>query len=384
MASLSNPVARLGAMAQNALEVARFGGLETGDAPSSFEVVSEQRVFKLRRYFADAPTKGAPAVILVPPMMLAAEVWDVSPHASAVRELHGHGVDVWVVDFGAPEHIEGALERTLADHVIAVSDAVDQVRKIVGKDVHLAGYSQGGMFCYQAAAYRRAKGLASLITFGSPVDTRGVIPFGLPEEAFARGAAFVGEVLGRNGALPAWASRAGFRMLDPVKAVRQQIDFVMQLHDREALLPREAQRRFLQADGFVAWPGPALADFMRQFVAHNRMLRGGFVIEGRLVTLADIACPVLTFVGEVDEIAPPASVRSIVFAAPRAAVYEKALRAGHFGLVVGSAATRETWPAVAAWAKWREEAGELPAWASRAGFRMLDPVKAVRQQIDFV
>jgi putative long chain acyl-CoA synthase len=372
MASLSNPVARLGAMAQNALEVARFGGLETGDAPSSFEVVSEQRVFKLRRYFADAPTKGAPAVILVPPMMLAAEVWDVSPHASAVRELHGHGVDVWVVDFGAPEHIEGALERTLADHVIAVSDAVDQVRKIVGKDVHLAGYSQGGMFCYQAAAYRRAKGLASLITFGSPVDTRGAIPFGLPEEAFARGAAFVGEVLGRNGALPAWASRAGFRMLDPVKAVRQQIDFVMQLHDREALLPREAQRRFLQADGFVAWPGPALADFMRQFVAHNRMLRGGFVIEGRLVTLADIACPVLTFVGEVDEIAPPASVRSIVFAAPRAAVYEKALRAGHFGLVVGSAATRETWPAVAAWAKWREEAGELPEEIVLAG----DPADA--------
>jgi putative long chain acyl-CoA synthase len=372
MASLSNPVARLGAMAQNALEVARFGGLETGDAPSSFEVVSEQRVFKLRRYFADAPTKGAPAVVLVPPMMLAAEVWDVSPHASAVRELHGHGVDVWVVDFGAPEHIEGALERTLADHVIAVSDAVDQVRKIVGKDVHLAGYSQGGMFCYQAAAYRRAKGLASLITFGSPVDTRGVIPFGLPEEAFARGAAFVGEVLGRNGALPAWASRAGFRMLDPVKAVRQQIDFVMQLHDREALLPREAQRRFLQADGFVAWPGPALADFMRQFVAHNRMLRGGFVIEGRLVTLADIACPVLTFVGEVDEIAPPASVRSIVFAAPRAAVYEKALRAGHFGLVVGSAATRETWPAVAAWAKWREDAGELPEEIVLAG----DPADA--------
>lgn len=360
MASIPNPVARLGAMAQNALEVARFGGLETGEEPAPFQVVSEQRVFNLRRYYADAVPQGAPAVILVPPMMLAAEVWDVSPHASAVRELHRAGIDAWVVDFGSPSEIEGALERNLTDHVVAVSEAVDQVRAIVGKDVHLGGYSQGGMFCYQAAAYRRARGLSSLVTFGSPVDTRGVIPFGLPEEAVARGAAFVGELLGRNSALPAWASRAGFRMLDPVKAVRQQVDFVMQLHDREALLPREAQRRFLQADGFVAWPGPALADFMRQFVAHNRMLRGGFVIEDRLVTLADITCPVLTFVGEVDEIAPPGAVRPIIYAAPRAEIYEKALRAGHFGLVVGSTATRETWPAVAAWLKWREDAGQLP------------------------
>ncbi len=314
MAPFPNPVARLGALAQNALEVARFGGLETGEEAAPFEVASEQSVFKLRRYFADAVTPDAPALILVPPMMLAAEVWDVSPRASAVRELHAAGVDVWVVDFGSPGEIEGALERTLADHVIAVSDAVDQVRAIVGKDVHLGGYSQGGMFCYQAAAYRRAEGLSSLITFGSPVDTRGAVPFGLPEEVVEVLAGFLADAFGaRNSPLPAWASRAGFRMLDPVKAVRQQVDFVMQLHDREALLPREAQRRFLQADGFVAWPGPALADFMRQFVAHNRMLRGGFVIEDRLVTLADISCPVLTFVGEVDEIAPPGSVRPIAF-----------------------------------------------------------------------
>lgn len=367
MALLPNPVARLGALAQNALEVARFGGLETGEEGAPFQVVSEQRVYKLRRYFADDVPPDGPAVILIPPMMLATEVWDVSPRASAVRELHAAGVDAWVVDFGSPSEIEGALERTLADHVIAVSDAVDQARAIVGKDVHLGGYSQGGMFCYQAAAYRRAHGLASIITFGSPVDTRNAIPFGLPEEAFALGATFLGELLGRNAALPAWASRVGFRLLDPVKAVRQQVDFVMQLHDREALLPREAQRRFLQADGFVAWPGPALADFMRQFVAHNRLLSGGFVVEDRLVTLADITCPVLTFVGEVDEIAPPASVRPIVFAAPRAQVYEKLLRAGHFGLVVGSAATRETWPAVAAWAKWRDGAGELPPEIMPAG-----------------
>ncbi len=297
-------------------------------------------------------------------MMLAAEVWDVSPTSSAVGALHAAGVDAYVVDFGSPDQEEGGLERDLADHVVAVSAAVDEVRELTGRDVHLGGYSQGGMFCYQTAAFRRNKGLASLITFGSPVDTRGAVPFGIPEQLVGGGAGAIAGVLQRH-ALPAWASRLGFRLMDPVKAARQQMQFVMALHDREALLPRERQRRFLQADGWVAWPGPALADFMRQFVVHNRMLLGGFTIEDRLVTLADIKLPVLTFVGTIDEIAPPLSVRPIVNAAPDAQIYERPMRAGHFGLVVGSQANTVTWPTVAGWVKFVDGEGDLPEEVER-------------------
>ncbi|MGH2839293.1 MAG: acyl-CoA synthetase, partial [Solirubrobacteraceae bacterium] len=318
---ITRPAARLGAAAQNALEVARFGGLETGEEAAPFEVAATQDMYTLRRYFADAPANGPP-VVLVPPMMLAADVYDVSPSASGVTTLYEHGVDPWVVDFGAPEHIEGGLERTLTDHVVAISDAVDRVRAIAGRDVHLGGYSQGGMFCYQTAAYRRSEGLASLITFGAPVDTLGALPFGVPEELAVRGAGFLADNILKRYALPAWASRTGFRLLDPMKSLRQQIDFILALHDREALLPRERQRQFLEQRGWVAWPGPALADFISQFVAHNRMLSGGFVIDDRLVTLADLTLPVLTVVGEVDEIAPPPAVRAVTRAAPRADIHE--------------------------------------------------------------
>ena len=107
--------------------------------------------------------------------------------------------------------------------------------------------------------------------------------------------------------------------------MRSQAEFILQLHDREALLPRERQRRFLEGDGWVAWPGPAMADFLRQFVASNRMLEGGFVIDDRLVTLADLRCPILSVVGDVDEIAPAAGVRAIRQAAPRAEVHELCL-----------------------------------------------------------
>jgi putative long chain acyl-CoA synthase len=372
--SITRPVGRLGAAAQNALEVARFGGLTTDEQPSPFEVAAEHRVYRLRRYYpagsgtangAAAATENRPPVLLVPPMMLAAEIYDVSAATSAVTILHRNGVDPWVVDFGAPEREEGGLERTLADHVVAVSDAVDRVREATGRAVHLGGYSQGGMFCYQAAAYRRNQGLSSLITFGSPVDTRLAMPFGMPEQLASGLAGLIVDGVLRGGALPAWASRTGFRLLDPVKSARSRIEFILQLHDREALLPREGQRRFLEADGWVAWPGPAMADFLHQFITHNRLLEGGFVINDRLVTLADIVCPILSVVGSVDEIAPAAGVRAIRLAAPRADVYELVLQAGHFGLVVGSTANAESWPAVAAWTRWRDGDGELPETLSR-------------------
>src|SRR5207247_1883662 len=86
---------RFGATVRNVLEVARFGGLETGEEPAPFAVIAEGRVHRVRRYFADAPA-GVP-VVMVPPLMLTAEVYDVSPQASAVRTLYEHGIDPWVV-----------------------------------------------------------------------------------------------------------------------------------------------------------------------------------------------------------------------------------------------------------------------------------------------
>jgi putative long chain acyl-CoA synthase len=358
--TITAPVGRIGAAAQNALEVARFGGLTTDDEPSPYEVTAQQRVFRLRRYYPNGERSRAPQMLLVPPLMLAAEIYDVSPNSSAVRSLHEHGVDPWVIDFGAPEREQGGLERTLADHVLAVSEAVDLVREETGGDVHLAGYSQGGMFCYQVAAYRRNEGLASLVTFGSPVDTRLGMPFGIPEQVAVELAEVIAFAF-RGGGVPAWFSRTGFRLLDPVKSVRNRVEFLLQLHDREALLPRERQRRFLEGEGWVAWPGPALNEFVSQFVASNRMLEGGFVIADRLLSLADVALPILAVVGTVDEIAPAAGVRAIRQAAPRADVYELSLHAGHFGLVVGSAAGAVTWPTVAAWARWRTGEDEAPA-----------------------
>lgn len=353
------------ATAQNGLEVLRWGGLETGTVPSPFQIVESTPMYKLRRYFPPDSRPGQPAagppVLMVHPMMMSADMWDVTRAEGAVGILHAAGLDTWVIDFGSPDEVEGGMSRDLADHIVALNTAVTTVREATGHDVHLAGYSQGGMFCYQAAAFRRSKNIASIVTFGSPVDALAALPMGIPSDLATTAATFMADHVFTRLDIPSWLARTGFQMMDPLKTAKSRLDFVRQLHDREALLPREQQRRFLDSEGWIAWSGPAISELLKLFIAHNRMMTGGFAIHGQLVTLTDITCPILAFVGEVDDIGQPAAVRGIRRAAPNAEVYEYLLRAGHFGLVVGSKAAEQTWPTVADWALWVADQGPEPA-----------------------
>jgi putative long chain acyl-CoA synthase len=179
---------------QNGVEVLWFGGLQTESRPSPFQTVERCDMYRLRRYFPDsANDPSRPPVILVPPMMMSANVFDVTRDQGAVGVLHDLGVDPWVVDFGSPDRETGGLERTLSDHVVALSRAIDSVHAHTGRKAHLAGYSQGGMFCYQTAAYRRSEGLASVITFGAAVDSLSGLPFGIPAALAGRGGQLVAD-----------------------------------------------------------------------------------------------------------------------------------------------------------------------------------------------
>lgn len=202
---------RVVATAQNGLEVVRFGGLESGATPSPFQVVVRTPMYRLRRYFPESDTaaSGIP-IVLVPPMMMSADVYDVTPETGAVGLLHSMGLDPWVVDFGSPDQEEGGWGRTLTDHIVALDEIIDRVHDYTGRAVHLSGYSQGGMFCYQAAAYRRSRGIASLVTFGSPVDTLAALPFGIPDAVAVRSADFLADHVFNRLAISGWMARAGF------------------------------------------------------------------------------------------------------------------------------------------------------------------------------
>jgi putative long chain acyl-CoA synthase len=354
-------VRRALASTRNALDILSAGRLgQPYGAPH--EVIDQGPHHRLRRYATCARDDG-PVALMVPPLMVTSEVYDIDAELSAVVALGRLGVRPFVIDFGAPEREEGGVERTLDDHVVATARCIERVRALTGRDVHVCGYSQGGMFAYQAAAFVRSVGVASVVTFGSPVDLHKSLP---AVHRDATGALLrlldpvTAKLFAHIEALPGALTSTGFKVLSGRKEIAARIDFLRNLHDRGALVRREARRRFLGGDGFVAWPGPAFRAFVEQFVVHNRMLSGGFVLDGRTVSLADITRPILAFIGTHDELARPAAVRAITQAAPGAAVSFVPVRAGHFGLVVGSTAVRLTWPTVAAWMLHHDGLGELP------------------------
>ena len=355
---------RFGKGAQNALEIMR-GGRFSAPYRAEYDLAHESANAKLRHY-EPIPAVAAPLgpLLLVPPLMVTSEVYDISPELSSVTWLRERGVDVWLIDYGAPEREEGGMTRTLDDHVLAVDGAIDFIRRATGKKVHVAGYSQGGMFVYQTAAYRECEGMASVIAFGSPVDIHRNLP-ALREDVAGRlikGATnAVAKPLEKVEGLPGFLTSTGFKVLGARKEFQQVMELFTVLHDRDALGKRESRRRFLGGEGFVAWPGPALRTFVDEFIVNNRMADGGFVINGKTVTLSSIDVPILCAIGGLDEIARPAAVRAIHRAAPDADVHDLVVPAGHFGIVVGSRSLAITWPTVREWLAWVDGRGEIPA-----------------------
>jgi putative long chain acyl-CoA synthase len=338
---------------RNAGHLLRHGRFGPG-WQTPFEVVFADAHVTLRRYGPEAPAAlDAPPrrpILLVPPLMVTAEIYDISPEASVVARFQRAGLAVHVADFGDPSATAGGLSRTLDDHVLAVSRCVDHLNTTSGHGVHLVGYSQGGLFCYQAAAYRRNRGLVSLVAFGSPVDIHRNHPLPVRRKVAARliGLArrAIDPALHVMDGLPGQVSAIGFKLLAPRQELRHALLTLANLHDREALLALEPRRRFLGGEGFIAWPGPALRTFIDEFVVKNRLREGRFPIAGQDVSLADLALPLLCVVGRRDDLAYPAAVRAIAEAAPHATVRFVEVEAGHFGLIIGHEAHAVSWPAV--------------------------------------
>lgn len=353
------------------------GNRFTAPYRSSYSVVIESPKFSLRHYGeaqAQAQTKTktktktkaqGSCILMVPPLMVTAEIYDMSPELSAIAWLREQGHDVWGIDFGTPESTPEGLEKTLADHVLAVSDAIDAVLSRTGGPVHLVGYSQGGMFIYQTAALRRCEGIASIITMGSPVDLLRNLPIpvhtGVVANLLQSAMEVVRKPLAQLPKLPGQFTSLGFKLVSPRQELKHFLMMLRFLDDAEELRRIEPTRRFLGGEGFIAWPGPALRSFVDDIVVHNRLLAGGFVIAGKTVSLSDISVPILYFRGSRDDFARPGSVSAIERVVPHDDIFGLEIAAGHLGLVVGTRAREEVWPTVDAWLTWRDRGGPRPA-----------------------
>ena len=316
LSAITRPVGRLVATAQNGLEVLRYGGLETGTVPSPFQIVQSVPMYRLRRYFPPDARPGGkppgPPVLMVHPMMMSADMWDVTRDEARRHPAQGAGIDPWVIDFGEPDKVEGGMERNLADHVVA--ERSDRHRQGDHRTRRPPGRLLAGRHVLLPdRGLPPVEGLASIIAFGSPVDTLAALPMNMPAGLAAGAADFMADHVFSRIDIPSWLARTGFQMLDPIKTAVAAGLPAPAARPRGAAAARAAAA-VPASEGWIAWSGPAISELLKQFIAHNRMMTGGFSIHGDLVTLSDINCPVLAVVGEVDDIGQP---RCAASSAPR-------------------------------------------------------------------
>ena len=319
---VTRPVERLVATAQNGLEVLRLGGLETGSVPSPFQIVESVPMYKLRRYFPPDSRPGAtPAG---PAGADGAPDDDVGRHVGrhprrrrgrdpARRRAGSLGHRLRLTRQGRGRHApQPGRPHRRAQPGHRHRQGGHRPRRppgrvLAGRHVLLPG--RGLPAVQEPRQHRRVRlagGHPGRAADGYPGELRRAPPpTSWPTTSSA-----------------GWTSQAGwrapvFRCSTRSRPPRRGSTSCASCTTARRCCRANSSAGSSSREGWIAWSGPAISELLKQFIAHNRMMTGGFAINGQMVTLTDITCPVLAFVGEVDDIGQPASVRGIRRAAPQ-------------------------------------------------------------------
>ncbi len=312
------------------------------------DIVEQHDDFTLYRY-SPAPgvkIRGKP-LLFVPPLAAPALAFDLRRTCSVVEYFVKQGRPVYLADYGAVEFkhrsqgFEHWVDSVVPQAIQATSDHAD------GRDVHVAGWSLGGIFTMFAAAAHPDLPIASATAVASPFDLRQV-----PLLALARPLdKVVGRVIGpayrTMGGVPAWLTRAGFQISALDKYLTKPFAMVTHADDRDFLAQLEAVDQFMAS--MYAYPGRTFGQLYHVVMRTNEFATGAMEIAGRRVHLGAIDVPVLVVAGINDTLAPEPAVLhllDLVVGSPRTLIVRAP--GGHLGVLTGRGARDASWPGMEA------------------------------------
>jgi len=290
------------------------------------------------------PDEGAP-VLLIPPLGAPDFAYDLRRGCSLVEHLLGSGRTVYLVDYGTVSFADRrrGLEHWVDDVVPwAIRGAAER-----GGDLHLVGWSVGGIFCLLAVAAGRDAGkvvpVATLTVVAGPVDIAAV-PLVAPLRPLAAvaGGGLVSAVYRAVGSFPAPLVRAAFHLTAVDKLVTKPLTVLSRLDDRDCLAQIEAVGYLM--DNMHGYPGRAFGQLYHLLLRNNDLAEGTLTLGGRSIPLDGVDVPVLVVAGRGDVIAPLAAVKKVtelLTGAPE--VRFETAPGGHLGVLTGRGARTTTW-----------------------------------------
>jgi len=313
-------------------------------------------------------------LVLVPPLGVTTETFDLMPQRSLVRFMAASGFRTYLVDWGKPKKEHAHLG--LKDYSYTMMDAaLEKVRQHSGsRELSLMGWCMGGLLCLLYQGQVRDPAVRNIITVASPIDLesgRGVIAGVASAAQGLNGAArLVSNYTNlrlkaldpARLALPPWATTLAFKMTDPVGSVTTYWDLVTRLSDREYVKSYSTTADYL--NNMLMYPGGVIKDMAVKVVGENQLARGKVEVGDQLAELDAIRSNLLAFAGETDILVPAEIAEKIV---DIVASKDKAFRlapGGHMGVIIGSRAQDAVWAESAAWLAQRSA---VPAAARKPG-----------------
>lgn len=312
-------------------------------------------------------TQYAVPLVLVPPLGVTADTFDLMPHRSLARHMAARGFRVYLIDWGRPTPQHAALGLAdYADHMMG--EALAAIREDSGsRDLSLLGWCMGGLLSLMHAGLTQDRHIRNLVTVASPIDLRGGgVVAGIagaldaPARFIRRYSDFrLAAVDPLKLTIPGWLLALGFKMTNPVASITTYWDLMTRLWDREFVEAHSTTSNYLNK--MLIYPGGVVRDMVVKVAIDNELAKGRIRIDDRVADLSAITASALVFAGRKDTIVAPSIARRIIDILPTADKAYRLAAGGHMGVILGSQAPVEVWEPAAAWLAARSQARKAKA-----------------------
>ena len=300
-------------------------------------------------------------LVLVPPLGVTTETFDLMPQRSLVRYMAACGYKTYMVDWGRPkkEHAHFGL-HDYAQRMM--STALRRIRQHAGvQEVSLMGWCMGGLICLMYQGLNQDPKVRNLITIASPIDLRGggmvaqaAQLVNAPAQLIRKYTDFRLQMINpRAFNVPPWLTTLAFKMTDPVGSVTTYWDLITRMSDREFVESHTTTSDYL--NNMLMYPGGVVQDMTSKMAIDNSLASGRIEIRGEVADLSTIQSNFLAFAGERDTLVPAAiAKRSVELVASQDKEFRIA-PGGHMGVILGSKAANAVWAESVAWLDARSE-----------------------------
>lgn len=281
------------------------------------------------RYFSPVEAKYAPVFICMP-LINTWTVFDLVPTRSVIEFLRDAGVPLYVLDWGRPGDEDA--ERPLSDLVDKVlGRCLDRSLRHAGVEkMDAIGYCVGGTML--AVHLARHPGKVGRVAFlATPIDfhASGRLATWASPENFP-----LDTVIDSLGNFPRELMMTSFSWLRPMGQTGKWVGLWEKIEDPGFPELWAALEKW-NTDP-VDFPGEAYREYVRSCYFENRLVKGGWLMDGTPVDLKQATIPALSIAATEDHIVPPVAAHALAecWGGP---VTTKTIKGGHVGVCIGKA-----------------------------------------------